>query len=203
MPTSCPDQSKRTTEEAKDQQPQQTPHHQEDHHHTEEQHRKKPKTRRPSWSSYEYGQPQPSSRNWPSWRPNSSVYKVNPSLNPAPSSQGKKWGITSLSNKSINFPNFLFRNPQSNRYRDVLCCETNRVKLNNGKYIHANWIEATNGERRFICTQGPLAQTTEDFWNLVIQEKVEAVVMLCNTVELNRPKCHQYWPEKEGEEVGF
>jgi protein tyrosine phosphatase len=76
----------------------------------------------------------------------------------------------------------------------VLCVENNRVILANGRYIHANWIEA-NGERRFICTQGPLSQTVDDFWALVLQEKIEAVVMLCNTLELNRPKCVQYWPE--------
>lgn len=86
------------------------------------------------------------------------------------------------------------RNTRLNRYQDVLCVENNRVILANGRYIHANWIEA-NGERRFICTQGPLSQTVDDFWALVLQEKIEAVVMLCNTLELNRPKCVQYWPE--------
>lgn len=52
-----------------------------------------------------------------------------------------------------------------------------------------------SGDRRYICTQGPLPQTVGDFWEMVLQEKVEAVVMLCDTVELNRPKCHQYWPK--------
>ncbi|CAK5022500.1 unnamed protein product [Meloidogyne enterolobii] len=86
------------------------------------------------------------------------------------------------------------RNPTLNRYRDVICVENNRVALTNGRYIHANWIDS-QGDRRYICTQGPLPQTVGDFWEMVLQEKVEAVVMLCDTVELNRPKCHQYWPK--------
>jgi protein tyrosine phosphatase len=51
------------------------------------------------------------------------------------------------------------------------------------------------GERRFICTQGPLRHTVDDFWSLIMQEKIDAIVMLCDTIELGRPKCHQYWPE--------
>ncbi|KAF7624746.1 hypothetical protein Mgra_00009970 [Meloidogyne graminicola] len=90
-------------------------------------------------------------------------------------------------------PEFV-RNPTLNRYRDVICVENNRVTLSNGHYIHANWIDS-QGDRRYICTQGPLPQTVGDFWEMVLQEKVEAVVMLCDTVELNRPKCHQYWPK--------
>jgi len=35
---------------------------------------------------------------------------------------------------------------------------------------------------------------------MVLQEKVEAVVMLCDTIELNRPKCHQYWPKDNAPE---
>src|SRR5690349_1916534 len=37
------------------------------------------------------------------------------------------------------------KNVRSNRYRDVQCVENNRVRLNNGHYIHANWINS-NGE---------------------------------------------------------
>ncbi|KAL7069959.1 hypothetical protein ACQ4LE_011138 [Meloidogyne hapla] len=91
------------------------------------------------------------------------------------------------------------RNPTMNRYRDVICVENNRVALTNGRYIHANWIDS-HGDRRYICTQGPLPQTVGDFWEMVLQEKVEAVVMLCDTIELNRPKCHQYWPKDNSPE---
>lgn len=51
--------------------------------------------------------------------------------------------------------------------------------------------------RRFICTQGPLPTTVDDFWAMIVQEGVQAIVMLCNIVELGRVKCHQYWPTRE------
>lgn len=107
-------------------------------------------------------------------------------------------------------------NPKSNRYKDVLCVEQNRVQLANGRYIHANWIDTNGssllhllfgdpqfvlfvflGERRFICTQGPLPTTCDDFWTMIVQERVNAIVMLCDCIELGRQKCHQYWPTKD------
>lgn len=53
------------------------------------------------------------------------------------------------------------------------------------------------GERRFICTQGPLPTTCDDFWTMIVQERVNAIVMLCDCIELGRQKCHQYWPTKD------
>lgn len=88
-----------------------------------------------------------------------------------------------------------------NRYRDVICAEQGRVRLDNGRYIHANWITAL-GEQRFICTQGPLERTCADFWTMVVQENIESIVMLCDTVEQNKTKCHQYWPTPD-KKVGF
>ncbi|CAK5052069.1 unnamed protein product [Meloidogyne enterolobii] len=85
------------------------------------------------------------------------------------------------------------RNPTLNRRQDVICVENNRIILSSGRYIHANWINS-QGNHRYICTQGPLPQTVDDFWEMVLQEKVEAVLMLCDTIELDRPICHQYWP---------
>lgn len=88
-----------------------------------------------------------------------------------------------------------------NRYRDVICAEQGRVRLDNGRYIHANWITAL-GEQRFICTQGPLETTCADFWTMIVQENIESIVMLCDTVEQNKTKCHQYWPTPD-KKVGF
>jgi tyrosine-protein phosphatase non-receptor type 12/18/22 len=80
---------------------------------------------------------------------------------------------------------FSSSNQQLNRYRDVVCVDNNRVSLTNGRYIHANWIDANDGERRFICTQGPLPNTVDDFWTMVLQEKIEAAVMLCDTYSIS------------------
>ncbi|NXA06434.1 PTPRU phosphatase, partial [Sapayoa aenigma] len=46
-------------------------------------------------------------------------------------------------------------------------------------------------------SQGPLAETVVDFWQMVWQEKTSVIVMLTGLVEQNKIKCEQYWPEQE------
>ncbi|GMT13687.1 hypothetical protein PFISCL1PPCAC_4984 [Pristionchus fissidentatus] len=89
-------------------------------------------------------------------------------------------------------------NPDKNRYKDVFCVDESRVTLQGGDkdYIHANWVDVAGGDkRRYICTQGPIVATIDDFWRMVWQEKCKSIVMLCNIVECGKKKCEQYWPE--------
>ena len=51
------------------------------------------------------------------------------------------------------------------------------------------------GERKFICTQAPIESTIDDFWRMVWQANVDAIVMLCGITEKGKPKLTQYWPE--------
>jgi hypothetical protein len=37
----------------------------------------------------------------------------------------------------------------------------------------------------------------DDFWAMVVQEQIDAVVMLCDCEEMGRRKCAQYWPRDE------
>ncbi|KAI6228946.1 Receptor-type tyrosine-protein phosphatase epsilon [Aphelenchoides fujianensis] len=98
------------------------------------------------------------------------------------------------------------KNPQRNRYRDVHCADRERVVLestpsNAGDYIHANHVrgDPLPPGQHFICTQGPTASTCLDFWRMVRQENTRAIVMLCETREQGREKCHQYWPLNDQE----
>lgn len=92
------------------------------------------------------------------------------------------------------------------RYSAIPCVEKTRVKLAGypaGKdFIHANHVDLDTG-RKWILTQGPLAETGSDFWAMVWQEKCPAIVMLCQTREEGRDKCLQYYPEKKGETKKF
>ncbi|XP_072382863.1 tyrosine-protein phosphatase non-receptor type 4 isoform X1 [Diabrotica undecimpunctata] len=92
-------------------------------------------------------------------------------------------------------------NVNKNRYRDILPYDTTRVVLKNGSngdYINANYvnmsISGTETINRYIATQGPLPATTEDFWQMILEEECNLIVMLTTIIERGRVKCHKYWP---------
>ncbi|ONK58020.1 uncharacterized protein A4U43_C09F7020 [Asparagus officinalis] len=96
-----------------------------------------------------------------------------------------------------------------NRYTDVLPFDNTRVALNSSKgnknmrneYINASFITtASSGNvSRFIATQGPLPETFEDFWMMVIEYHCPVIVML--TV-VDKPKmmkkCADYFQGENG-----
>ncbi|XP_044760650.1 tyrosine-protein phosphatase non-receptor type 4 [Coccinella septempunctata] len=93
------------------------------------------------------------------------------------------------------------KNINKNRYRDISPYDTTRVILKNdinGDYINANYVNMTiNGTEmvnRYIATQGPLQSTTDDFWQMIFEEKCTLIIMLTTLVERGRTKCHKYWP---------
>jgi tyrosine-protein phosphatase non-receptor type 4 len=47
---------------------------------------------------------------------------------------------------------------------------------------------------RYIAAQGPLPETSGDFWQMVWEQRSSLVVMLTTNMERGRIKCHQYWP---------
>lgn len=102
-------------------------------------------------------------------------------------------------------------NRDKNRYNDVICLEETRVKLDremptDGDYIHANYVKFPGYDRVYICAQGPLDNTAEDFWRMVWKERTPIIVNLTNCCETNaqgekKNKCAKYWSPKEGESL--
>ena len=98
-------------------------------------------------------------------------------------------------------------NKDKNRYQDVPCQDDGRVILKfpglDSDYIHANYVATPKSEKRFICTQGPLEGTQLSFWAMILQEKAEVILMLCNTMECGKLKCFQYYPLEKGDVLKF
>lgn len=55
-------------------------------------------------------------------------------------------------------------------------------------------IAGTDVSNRYVATQGPLQSTTEDFWQMILEEECTHIVMLTTIIERGRAKCHKYWP---------
>ena len=58
-------------------------------------------------------------------------------------------------------------------------------------------FQGYTAKKQFIATQGPLPDTSCDFWRLVWENKCHTVVMLTKEEEGGQVRCHRYWPEDE------
>ena len=72
-------------------------------------------------------------------------------------------------------------------------------------YINANYINSTIkvNDAAFIATQGPLPQTKENFWRMILQENTKLIINLTKTKEHGKIKCDKYWPSEVGESLTF
>jgi protein tyrosine phosphatase len=92
-------------------------------------------------------------------------------------------------------------NKTKNRDTNVHPYDHSRVPLaypegtGTGDYINANYVDGYSKSKEYICCQGPLPNTVQDFWWLVWQEKIETIAMLNKLEENGRKKCEKYWPE--------
>lgn len=94
----------------------------------------------------------------------------------------------------------LAANKPKNRLVNVLPYESTRVILQpmrgveGSDYINASFVDGYRYRNAYIATQGPLAETTEDFWRMLWEHNSTIVVMLTKLQEMGQEKCHQYWP---------
>ncbi|KAI3390104.1 hypothetical protein SNEBB_010145 [Seison nebaliae] len=84
-----------------------------------------------------------------------------------------------------------------NRYHHILPNETTRVRLSDGRYINANYVNDIEGksDKRIIATQGPMETTTDNFWRMVWECRTTNIVMILQKSEHH--KCYKYFPESE------
>lgn len=63
------------------------------------------------------------------------------------------------------------------------------------------FLQGYKRPKEYIATQGPKPETCSDFWNMILQYKVEVIVMLTQLKEGEKLKCHQYYPSVDTEVI--
>ncbi|KAL8565342.1 hypothetical protein ACOMHN_029037 [Nucella lapillus] len=92
-----------------------------------------------------------------------------------------------------------------NRYKTIIPNEHTLVVLPDAdqdplsSYINANYIRGYEREMHaYVATQGPMAHTIEDFWQMVWHQRAPIIVMITKLKEKSKPKCENYLPEHYG-----
>ncbi|XP_073434625.1 receptor-type tyrosine-protein phosphatase beta-like [Dendrobates tinctorius] len=115
--------------------------------------------------------------------------------------------LSSVGTKQTKLFSEEVENREKNRYTNVLPYDVSRVVLSSlgnptEDYINANYIPGYNSTKEYIAAQGPLPRTVNDFWRMIWEKNVRAVVMLTKCVELGKVKCEEYWPQRSARIYG-
>uniref|UniRef100_A0A3Q0SG35 Protein tyrosine phosphatase receptor type N2 n=1 Tax=Amphilophus citrinellus TaxID=61819 RepID=A0A3Q0SG35_AMPCI len=99
------------------------------------------------------------------------------------------------------------QNSKRNRSDTVVAYDHSRITLkaennhSNSDYINASPIMDHDPRNpTYIASQGPLASTVADFWQMVWESGCVVIVMLTPLSENGVKQCHHYWPD-EGSDV--
>ncbi|XP_017884551.1 tyrosine-protein phosphatase Lar isoform X7 [Ceratina calcarata] len=117
---------------------------------------------------------------------------------------GMELEFKKLSNIKVDSSRFISANLPCNKHKNrlvhILPYECTRVclqpqrNIEGSDYINASLIDGYRYRGAYIATQGPLVDTTDDFWRMLWEHNSTIVVMLTKLKEMGREKCHQYWP---------
>ncbi|XP_036019782.1 receptor-type tyrosine-protein phosphatase F isoform X24 [Mus musculus] len=109
-----------------------------------------------------------------------------------------------LANSKAHTSRFVSANLPCNKFKNrlvnIMPYELTRVCLQpirgveGSDYINASFLDGYRQQKAYIATQGPLAESTEDFWRMLWEHNSTIIVMLTKLREMGREKCHQYWP---------
>ncbi|KAM6972081.1 protein tyrosine phosphatase receptor type Db [Aplochiton taeniatus] len=125
-------------------------------------------------------------------------------MEPGESVTGMELEFKRLASAKAHTSRFVSANLPCNKFKNrlvnIMPYETTRVSLQpirgveGSDYINGSFIDGYRQQKAYIATQGPLAETTEDFWRMLWEHNSTIVVMLTKLREMGREKCHQYWP---------
>ncbi|XP_064869699.1 receptor-type tyrosine-protein phosphatase S-like isoform X2 [Oncorhynchus nerka] len=107
-----------------------------------------------------------------------------------------------LANTKAHTSRFVSANLPCNKFKNrlvnIMPYETTRVclqpirGLEGSDYINASYIDGYRQQRGYMATQGPLAETTEDFWRMLWEHNSTIVVMLTKLREMGRVRLHTH-----------
>eukprot|EP00731_Ephydatia_muelleri_P019161 Em0011g1201a len=102
-------------------------------------------------------------------------------------------------------------NKGKNRFHNISPYDYNRVLLQKmegvegSDYINASVIDVNyDGYKKthaYIMAQGPMPNTVGDFWRMIVENKLDTIVMLTQCNEGGKCKCEQYWSDNVGETI--
>lgn len=106
----------------------------------------------------------------------------------------------SLENNTGNTTNTMKTRPRllhsssSSYLRGKLQADKNKFN----DYFNANYlnIPQINNDYKYVATQAPLVSTIDDFWNVVLSNKIKVIVSLNSETELEMKKWDIYWTNK-------
>lgn len=100
--------------------------------------------------------------------------------------------------KAIFTSALLQPNKCKNRFFEVLPYELTRVALtpirgiDGSDYINANFVDSYRSRHAYIATQGPLAETLEDFWRMIWEHNSAIIVMLSQPTEQGKVSGNEF-----------
>ncbi|XP_065069552.1 receptor-type tyrosine-protein phosphatase S-like isoform X2 [Rhopilema esculentum] len=99
-------------------------------------------------------------------------------------------------------------NQQKNVHANILPYDHSRVHLNtlpgdqDSDYFNASHISDYTGKHKYIASQGPSEALIYDFWRMIWDKHVPAIIMLTKLVEKGKNMCAQYWPTSSSANYG-
>ncbi|XP_065088635.1 tyrosine-protein phosphatase corkscrew isoform X2 [Ochlerotatus camptorhynchus] len=96
-------------------------------------------------------------------------------------------------------------NESKHKRNDSLTSSRLQLQNQNQSKTTSNVLAGGAGSQRdekdlfktYIATQGCLANTIQDFWNMIWQENTRVIVMTTKEIERGKKKCEKYWPDPQ------
>jgi netrin-G3 ligand len=101
-------------------------------------------------------------------------------------------------------------NTSKNRYNTCIPPDESRIVLTGVRvqsfddtYICATFVDGYTRSNSYITTQGPLTETTDDFWRLIWENGIECIAMITRLEDNGEEMSVQYWPSIGVEHYGL